>query len=149
MRNAVTAKPSRHRVDTRNAKLRCPICVCTLGTCMDPVFCRLQPKTTSGHFPTRHAESRNVKPRIHDATRCTTGCTTGCTTRKMLVYTIQPVVQPVVQPAASCIRSLKLQKLKRKWSLNKEGRINAKCTLAFVARIYSFIYLKSTTEGPV
>jgi len=46
-----------------------------------------------------------LKPRIHDATRCTTGCTTGCTTRKMSVYTIQPVVQPV----ASCIRSLNRQ----------------------------------------
>jgi len=39
-----------------------------------------------------------LKPRIHDAIRCTT--------RKMSVYTMQPVVQPVVQRVASCIRSL-------------------------------------------
>ena len=49
--------------------------------------------------------SHLLKPRIHDATRCTTGSTTGCTTRKMFVYTIQPVVQPVVQPAVSCIQT--------------------------------------------
>jgi len=43
------------------------------------------------------ATGSHFKPRIHDATRCTT----GCTTRKMSVYTIQPVVQPAV----SCIQT--------------------------------------------
>jgi len=62
----------------------------------------------------------NIKPRLHDTTRCQTGLTTGCIMYTNTQPAVKPVWQPVWQTAVTCIQPV----VKPVWQTRFDNRLN-------------------------